>query len=215
MTASAPGPASGASDPDLMETHQRCLEAGAVVFDDGESGHALFFIRSGEVELTRRGAVGARAIARLGPGDFFGESGVLTRGVRRGRATVVREAELLEVDVAVFEEMCLERPDIGLRISRALAVRAQSLEQRLVCVALADGVRATVRALLRRARPEGDVARVDGGLRALATDAGLGLLECHLALQQLVERRLVRLADDVLVIPDLEALGANVETPAR
>ena len=198
----------------VVEAHQRCFDAGSLVFDEGEAGHSLFFIRSGEVELARRGAAGALPVARLGPGEFFGEQGVLVAGPRRSRATVTREAELLEVGAGVFEEMFLERPDIALRITRALASRAQALEQRLASLEGEDALRALARALLRLSRPGPDGASVEGTLRSLAAEAGLGLLEAHHALQHLVERKAVRLVEDVLQVADAAALSSLLESPA-
>jgi hypothetical protein len=66
--------------------------------------------------------------------------------------------------------------------------------------------------LVRAAQREGNVARVATTLRALATEAGLSLLEAHRALAQLMDQRLLRLADDVLVIGDLEALSASLDS---
>jgi hypothetical protein len=37
-------------------------------------------------------------------------------------------------------------------------------------------------------------------------------VEAHRALSQLLDRRLVRLSDDVLLIPDLEALSAALDS---
>lgn len=203
-----------AGDLSAAEAHQRAFEAGSLVFDEGEAGQSLFFIRSGEIELARRGAAGLLPVARLGPGEFFGEQGVLVAGPRRSRATVTRQAQLIEVDAGTFETMCLERPDIALRVTRALASRATTLEQRLASLEGEDGLRVLARALIRLLRigPEG--ARVEGSLRTLAAEAGLGLLEAHHALQQLVERKAVRLVDDVLQILDPTALSALVEGPA-
>jgi CRP-like cAMP-binding protein len=201
-------------DPVLREAHQRCLEAGAVVFDEGDSGGALYLIRSGAVEVTRRGPAGARCVARLGPGELFGEQGTLVAGPRRSRATVTRDAELLELDTALLEEMCLERADIALRVSRALAARAQSLEQRLASLEGEDGLRAMVRVLIRLARPCAEGSRIEATLRLLAGESGLGLLDAHRAIQRLVERRLVRLVEDVLIIADLDALSGSLDAPA-
>jgi hypothetical protein len=49
---------------------------------------------------------------------------------------------------------------------------------------------------------------VPGNLVALAAQSGISALEAWRGVQQLLDRRLVRLADDVLRIPDLEALAA-------
>jgi len=203
-------PAEDAALAAIREAHGRRLAAGAVVFDDGDAGAELFLIRSGEVELARRGPAGSRTVSRLGAGEFFGEQGALLEGPRRGRATVTRDAELLAIDAALFEAMCLERPDIGLRFSRALAARAQCLEQRLASLEAEDGLRAMVRVLARLAERDAEGARVEAPLRRLAAEAGLGLLDAHHAIQHLVERKRVRLVEDVLVIPDPDALAATV-----
>ena len=70
-----------------------------------------------------------------------------------------------------------------------------------------------VRVLLRRgeALAARASARFADDLRQLAADAGLSMLEAHRALGQLLERKRVRLQDDALVIPDLDALAAALD----
>ena len=66
--------------------------------------------------------------------------------------------------------------------------------------------------LVRRAEvEEGQGSRVDTTLRELARESGLTMLEAHRALGQLLERKRVRLQDDALLIPDLEALSAALD----
>lgn len=214
MTAVSPDPIRDPSSGAGATPHQRRLGAGALVYDEGDPGGEIFLVRAGEVELARRGAGGTRAVSRVGPGEFFGEHGTLLPGPRPGRATVTREAELLALDPDTFETMCLERPEIGLRFARALAARAQALEQRLVSLEAEDGLRAIVRVLQRLARHEEGTTRVEAPLRRLAAEAGLGLLDAHHAVQRLVERKRVRLVDDALVIPDPELLAASADPVA-
>ncbi|MCC6642033.1 MAG: Crp/Fnr family transcriptional regulator [Deltaproteobacteria bacterium] len=205
-------------DPLEGEARARSFAAGEIVFDEGDPGAALYLVRSGCVEILRRGAGGMRCVARLGPGSLFGEQGAFVAGRRRSRARVAQDAELLEVEAGLFEQMCLERGDIALRVSKALADRADALEQRLASLAEEDGLRAVTRALLRLARPAPQGARVEATLRLLAADSGLALVETWRAMQRLVESRLVRLVDDVLVVPDPDALAASLEAgsaPAR
>ena len=52
---------------------------------------------------------------------------------------------------------------------------------------------------------------VEVQLRDIAQDAGLSMLEAHRALHQLIERDLVNLEDDVLQVPDREALSAALD----
>ena len=72
-------------------------------------------------------------------------------------------------------------------------------------------MRPVVRVLVRRAEHRGAGARVPTTLRRVAAESGLSMLEAHHALQQLLDERLVKLVDDVLEIPDLEALLRSVD----
>ena len=72
-----------------------------------------------------------------------------------------------------------------------------------------------VRALIRGAKPHGANGstefRVAASLRTLAEQAGLTLLEAHRALHQLLDRRLLHVADEGVLIPDLEALSGCLD----
>ncbi len=196
----------------VLDAHRRRFEAGDIVFDEGEPGGTVYLIRSGVVDVTRSGPGGGRCVAHLGPGELFGEQGALVPGPRRSRATVTRGAELLAVEAGVFEEMCLERADIALRVCRSQAARGEALERRLASIEIGDALRAMGRAVLRLARAVPEGARIETTLRTLADDAALGFCDAHRAIQQLVERRIVRLAEDVLTVPDVAALEAVAAT---
>jgi CRP-like cAMP-binding protein len=163
------------------------------------------------LELVRPGPDGPRLVARLGPGEFFGEMGVLLGRPRSVRAVAISDSCLLELDAATFEEMCIARPEIAIRVIQRLAARVIELEQRLAALGVDDVLRPLVRVLVRRADREVGGGKLATTLRRLAGEAGVSLLEAHRALGQLLERRLVRLVDDVLVIPDLEALSACLD----
>ena len=195
----------------VRQAFERVFRASEVVFDEGDPGAVLYVIQAGEIELTRRGASGSRLVGRLGPGEFFGEMSVVLGGARTVRATAVCEARVLEIDAPVLQEMCLERPEIAIRMIRRLAARVIELEGRLSALGIDDLLRPVVRVLVRRAEEGPEGARIATTLRALASDAGLSLLDAHRALQQLLERKLVRFSEDVLVSPDLDALSACLD----
>ena len=53
---------------------ERRFEAGATIVAEGEPGHAMFIVHSGEVVVSKRGTSGDIIhIAELAAGDFFGE----------------------------------------------------------------------------------------------------------------------------------------------
>jgi CRP-like cAMP-binding protein len=195
----------------VRRTFERVFQAGEVVFDEGDPGAVLYVIQRGEVELTRRGPSGARLVGRLGPGEFFGEMSVVLGGSRTVRASVLCDTHLLELDGQTLQEMCLERPEIAIRMIRRLAGRVIELEGRLSALGIDDLLRPVVRVLVRQAEDGAEGARIPTSLRRLAAEAGLSLLETHRALQQLLERKLLRFVDDVLVSPDLDALSACLD----
>jgi CRP-like cAMP-binding protein len=200
----------------VRSEYQRVLEAGESVFDQGDAGDHLYVIQAGEIELTREDATGQRVVARLGAGDFFGELSVVMSQPHSTRAVAVKTTRLLELDRATLESMCLAQPEIAIRMIRILASRLIEAERRLSMLGVDDLLRPVVRAVLRSAQPDpvaagaGFVVRTT--LRGIAEQAGLSMLEAHRALHQLFDRKLMRLADDRLQIPDLEALSAALES---
>jgi CRP-like cAMP-binding protein len=195
----------------VRRVFERSFEAGQTVFDEGDPGTVLYVIQAGMVELLRSGPDGPRLVARLSPGEFFGEMGVLLGQPRSVRAVAVSDSRLIELDAATFEEMCVAQPEIAIRVIQRLAARVIDLEQRLAALGVDDLLRPIVRVLVRRADRDGGGGKIDTTLRRLAAEAGLAPLEAHRALGQLLDRKLVRLIDDVLVIPDLEALSACLD----
>lgn len=197
----------------VRQSYAREYRAGEAIYEVGDEPGLLYVIQAGQVELLRIGPDGARAVARHGPGDFFGEMGLLGGRPRTMRAVAASDARVLALDPSTFESMCLERPEIALRMIRRLAARLTDLEQRLTALGADDLLRPVVRVLVRRAESEeeGEGGRVDTTLRELASESGLTMLEAHRALGQLLERKRVRLQDDALLIPDLEALSATLD----
>jgi CRP/FNR family transcriptional regulator, cyclic AMP receptor protein len=191
--------------------YQRTLSPGETVFDEGDPGDQLYVIQSGEVELVRETASKQRVVARLGPGDFFGELGVVLGERRNARAVAVNTTRVIALDRETLEAMCLEQPVIAIRMIRVLVSRLIEAERRLAALGVDDLMRPVVRSLLRLG-VQGEVGlRIESKLAAIAEAAGLSMLEAHRALHQLLDRKLVILENDVLNVPDCEALNGFLE----
>ncbi len=192
--------------------YQRTLSPGEVVFDAGDPSDQLYVIQAGEVELIRETKHKERVVARLGPGDFFGELGLVAGGRRTSRAVAVNTTRLIALDRETLEAMCLEQPVIAIRMIRVLVSRLIEAERRLAALGVDDLMRPVVRSLLRLGVAEhASGIRVEAKLAAVAAAAGLSMLEAHRALHQLLDRKLVTLEDDVLRIPDCDALSGFLE----
>jgi CRP-like cAMP-binding protein len=196
-----------------VNSYQRRLAPGEIIFDEGEPGDQLYVIQSGEVELIRETSQGQRVVARLGAGDFFGELGLLAGAHRTARAVAVNATRVIALDRATLESMCLDQPAIAIRLIRVLVSRLIEAERRLALLGVDDLLRPIARALFRHAEAEGENGlRIAVKLRTLASSAGLSMLEAHRGLHQLLEQKIVRLGDDVLTVPDREALNAMLDS---
>jgi voltage-gated potassium channel len=71
------------------------VEAGATIVRRGESGHSMYFIAAGEVEIEL-----PHERTRLGVGHFFGEVAVLQRTRRSATATAVTRTSLLVLNAS-------------------------------------------------------------------------------------------------------------------
>jgi CRP-like cAMP-binding protein len=194
-------------------SYQRTLSPGEIVFDEGDPGDHLYVIQSGEVELVRETPEQQRVVARVGAGDFFGELGLVLGGERTSRAVAVSTTRLIALDRDTLEGMCLDQPEIAIRMIRVLVSRLIEAERRLAVLGADDLLRPIVRALVRHGEADasGKGMQVTAKLKDLAAFGGLSMLEAHRALHQLFERKLVSLVEDVLNIPDREALSATLD----
>jgi CRP-like cAMP-binding protein len=154
-------------------------------------------------------------VDRVRPGEFFGEMSVVLGGRRSVRAVALTEARVLEIDRETFHSMCLDRPEIALRVIERLTVRVLQLEERMGTLAVTELIRSVVAVLVDAAAADGEEHRVELSLRDIASAAGLSMLDAHRAVQELIDLKLVRLEQDLLRVGDLDALHAYPDAPAR
>lgn len=187
----------------------RRFEDGEIVFDEGDEGNHLYIIQAGQIEICRQGRTGRRMVARLGPGQFFGEMSVVLGEPRSARAVAIGGTELLELDAETLEAMCIDQPEIAIRMIQRLAVRLIAAERRLAALGLDELVAPLIRYLAAQAdaRECEDELRLRTSLRELATGCQLSLHETYQALHQLMDQKLLRVNADELVVPDCSALS--------
>jgi CRP-like cAMP-binding protein len=132
------------------------------------------------------------------------------------RAVAVKKTALLRLDQDTLVAMCLDEPQIGVRLIRVLASRLIEAQRRLWSLTADRSLRPVVRALLRHAMPATDDKsgmRVPLNLEGLAGEAGLPMQTAYRALHLLIDRKLVKLIDGSIHTFNLEALTAAVDAP--
>ena len=100
------------------------LEVGRQVVREGEFPYEFFAIEEGTAEVRR----GDQFLAELGPGDFFGEMGLV--GDTRRNATVVATSPLTVVVMTgqAFRQTARELPEVARKIRQAVEERGKQLE---------------------------------------------------------------------------------------
>jgi CRP/FNR family transcriptional regulator, cyclic AMP receptor protein len=114
---------SGASDDELKRVaifaESKEVPKGEVVIEEGGFSRELLAIEDGKAEVTRNG----EKIADLGPGDIFGEAGMLDDQMRS--ATVTAKTTLKVISLRHFEVQRLKKdaPDVYARIEKLIEER--------------------------------------------------------------------------------------------
>ena len=99
--------------------------AGHVIARQGEIGTGFFVIVSGGVRVVRDGNV----VARLGPGEFFGELSVLDRMPRNATVAADAPTSCLALASWDFENVLLAEPALTLAILRGVAMRLREVTE--------------------------------------------------------------------------------------
>ena len=100
------------------------LEQGRVIVREGEWAYEFFAIEDGTAEVRR----GEQLLAELGPGDFFGEMGLV--GDTRRNANVIASSPLKVVVMTAqaFRQTSRELPEVAAKIRGAIEERCRHLE---------------------------------------------------------------------------------------
>jgi ATP-binding cassette subfamily B protein len=87
--------------------------AGATIVREGEPADALYVLDAGRAEVVKAGPKGDEiALATLGPGETFGEMGLLRDAVRTATVRAVEPVTLRRLDHGVFTVLLANRPEL-------------------------------------------------------------------------------------------------------
>lgn len=143
---------------------------GQVLTRQGESGHEFFVVLSGFIRVARD----ELRMARLGPGQFFGEIALIDGHPRTATATADGPARLLVMNHREFDLLLAEYPAIARQIVRALVerIRRTVTVPQFGIFAQGTNAHAFVEWDLRPDVDLNEAARVLGRLRGPSVSAG-------------------------------------------
>lgn len=194
----------------LFARFGRQFEPGSVIFTEGEHGKHMFVLQSGRVRIVKEHASGARVLAVLGPGEFFGEMAILNDKPRTATAEAVDVVQVLALDGRMFESMVVGNTEIAVRLIKKLSRRLDSANALIEILMEQDPRVRVILGLSRIAEEFG--TQTDEGVYVpvstveLASQIGLG--ESH------VEEVMVRLAR-LKILTAVPEGGWVIREPAR
>jgi CRP/FNR family transcriptional regulator, cyclic AMP receptor protein len=95
--------------------------AGRVLCTEGKSGGDFFVLLSGAADVTRKG----RKIAKMAPGDFFGEIALVDGGPRTATVTTTVPSRCLVLGPRQFQNVLHQDSDIAHSVMKALTLRVR------------------------------------------------------------------------------------------
>lgn len=114
-----------------LAVQKRTYQIGEVLFREGEAGRAIYFVKSGQVELTRQmSADNKRTLSVVGKSHTFGEMALLDQMNRTATATVIESGDIYLLYVATLEELISRHPAIGVILMKNMAMMLSSIVRR-------------------------------------------------------------------------------------
>ncbi len=102
------------------------IPKGRVLATEGTPGHEFVVIRAGTVDVTREG----KSLAKLGPGDYFGEISLIDGGPRTATVTADTPVTIEVVERRDFDSLLERVPGLPHRIMVGLARRLREKTDR-------------------------------------------------------------------------------------
>jgi CRP/FNR family transcriptional regulator, cyclic AMP receptor protein len=109
-------------EPDLLR-----IDAGKVIFNEGDPGDVVYVVLGGEVELR----VNGQLVEIVEPGGILGEMALIEQAPRGAAATARTACDLQPISESRFMSMIQETPHFALQIMKVIASRLRRMNARL------------------------------------------------------------------------------------
>jgi len=193
----------------LVERFGQTFDAGTTIYAEGDEADTCFLIQDGRVRLVKRIRSTERSLTVLRPGDLFGEDALLTTAERSASAVALTDLHVLALDKKTFGVLLAGNAEVASRLVEQLVRRLRDAEEQLENAMLRDHPSRVVNTLLRLASTtsegvEGHSLQISP--LELSSRVGLDVDAVKRAVQQLRDGGYLRILDERIVLPDLDAL---------
>jgi len=148
----------------------------------GDATDSLYLVLSGRLKVMMSDSDGKEVILSiLGPGEFFGEMGLIDDEPRSASVVTIEPCELLAIAKRDFKKCLLENTEMAMAVMRGLVRRLREADRKIGSLALLDVYGRVARLLLDMAEnvdgekivtkrlPKQDIAKMIGASREMVS----------------------------------------------
>lgn len=111
----------------------KSFDKNQIIFKEGQPGNVGYLVRTGEVTIFKMIGDEKKILDVLGPGEVFGEMGIITQSPRTAYAQAADQCDLVVIDKATLYKLLKQSPkmiqSITLLLIKRLAHTLQFLEE--------------------------------------------------------------------------------------
>ena len=161
---------------------RKSITRSTTVMASGDPTDSLYIVLSGRLKVLMSDADGKEVILSiLGPGEFFGEMGLIDDSPRSASVTAIEACELLSIAKRDFKKCLAENFEMTMAVMRGLVRRLREADRKIGSLALLDVYGRVARLLLDMAEtvegekivtkrlPKQDIAKMIGASREMVS----------------------------------------------
>jgi CRP/FNR family transcriptional regulator, cyclic AMP receptor protein len=161
---------------------RRSVPRSTTVMASGDPTDSLYIVLSGRLKVLMSDAEGKEVILSIiGPGEFFGEMGLIDDSPRSASVLAIEPCELLSISKRDFKKCMGENFDMAMAVMRGLVRRLREADRKIGSLALLDVYGRVARLLLDMAEtvdgekmvtkrlPKQDIAKMIGASREMVS----------------------------------------------
>lgn len=197
---------------------QRKYDTGELIFSEGDICVGLYVVQSGNVRIFKSSVGGREQVLSIeGPSSSIAELPVFDGGTYPASARAVSESTLLFFSRQDFQALCLQHPEVALKVLRVVGGRLRRLVGIIEELSFTTVRHRLIALLVRLSKAEGPR---NGDAVSLILPANNSELAAQIGtVRELVSRNLSRLQAEGLIqvdnralqIPSLKRLEAELE----
>ncbi len=152
------------------------------VITGGDTTDSLYIVISGRLKVMMSDAEGKEVILTiLGPGEYFGEMGLIDDAPRSASVIAIEACELLYISKRDFKKCLADNADMAMAVMRGLVRRLREADRKIGSLALLDVYGRVARLLLDMSEtvdgekivtkplPKQDIAKMIGASREMVS----------------------------------------------